>query len=237
MECCRRFRSGRLGRVLGRPPCALPVDPSLLLCVAASRLKKVDRRPGRLGDPGNTGTARATLAWCAGPRCHNPLLRSHFLDCCDLYCAPARSSGIDLFATRDRFASWNGTAPLDASSGQQLRHRFFRAGNRWINRTLHIMAAVQLRNATEGRAYYDAKKAAGRTSMEAMRALKRRLSNVVCRRMVHDQRAREAAGPGGHPGTTPHSSVTDLTPDIGSSDKATTRTCHIPGRRACPGCL
>jgi transposase len=47
---------------------------------------------------------------------------------------------IHRFVTRDRFASWNGTAPLDASSGQQQRHRLSRAGNRRINRTLHIMA-------------------------------------------------------------------------------------------------
>jgi transposase len=123
------------------------------------------------------------------------------------------------FADRDRFASWNGTAPLDASSGDQKRHRLSRAGNRRINRALHIMAVVQLRNATEGRAYFDAKKATGKTSMESMRALKRRLSNVVYGRMVEDQKRREAAGPGGHSGTTLQSSVTDLTPDIGSSDK------------------
>jgi transposase len=123
------------------------------------------------------------------------------------------------FADRDRFASWNGTAPLDASSGDQKRHRLSRAGNRRINRALHIMAVVQLRNATEGRAYFDAKKATGKTSMESMRALKRRLSNVVYGRMVEDQKRREAAGPGGHSGTTLQSGVTDLTPDIGSSDK------------------
>jgi transposase len=123
------------------------------------------------------------------------------------------------FADRDRFASWNGTAPLDASSGDQKRHRLSRAGNRRINRSLHIMAVVQLRNATEGRSYFDAKKAAGKTSMEAMRALKRRLSNVVYARMAEDQKRREATGPGGHSGTTLQSSVTDLTPDIGSSDK------------------
>jgi transposase len=123
------------------------------------------------------------------------------------------------FADRDRFASWNGTAPLDASSGQQQRHRLSRAGNRRINRTLHIMAVVQLRHRTAGRAYFDAKKLAGKTSMEAMRALKRRLSNVVYARMVADQTRRDAAGPGGHSGTTLQSSVTDLTPDIGPSDK------------------
>ncbi|WP_405098199.1 IS110 family transposase [Micromonospora sp. NBC_01412] len=123
------------------------------------------------------------------------------------------------FADRDRFASWNGTAPLDASSGDQKRHRLSRAGNRRINRTLHIMAVVQLRNRTEGRAYFDLKKTSGKTSMEAMRALKRRLSNVVYARMVADQKRRQAADPGGQSGTTLLSSVTDLTPEIGPSDK------------------
>jgi hypothetical protein len=87
-------------------------------------------------------------------------------------------------------------------------------------RTWHIMAVVQLcHRRTQGRVYFDARKAAGKTSMEAMRALKRRLSNVVYTRMVADQNRRQAAGPGGHSGTTLQSSVTDLTPDVGSSDK------------------
>jgi hypothetical protein len=94
------------------------------------------------------------------------------------------------------------------------------------------MAVVQLRRPTEGRAYFDAKKAAGKTSMEAMRALKRRLSNVVYTQLLADQNRREATGPGGHSGTTLQSSVTDLTPDIGSSDKplpgpATTQPKHL----------
>ena len=93
---------------------------------------------------------------------------------------------ITRFPDRDHFASWNGTAPIDASSGDQVRHRLSRAGNRQINRTLHIMATVQLRNQTEGRAYYDRRKADGKTSMEAMRALKRRLSNIVYRTMLDD---------------------------------------------------
>jgi transposase len=67
------------------------------------------------------------------------------------------------FADRDRFASWNGTAPIDASSAEQTRHRLSRAGNRRINRVLHTMAIVEVRNPTEGRAYYDQRKAAGKT--------------------------------------------------------------------------
>ena len=81
------------------------------------------------------------------------------------------------------------------------------------------MAIVQLRNQTPGRAYYDARKAGGMPSMMAMRALKRRLSNVVYTRMLADQKRREEAGPGGQAGTSTDSSVTDLTPDIGSSEK------------------
>ena len=129
---------------------------------------------------------------------------------------------IHRFADRDRFASWNGTAPLDASSGNQQRHRLSRAGNRRINRALHIMAIVQLRHATEGRAYYDRRKAGGMPSMMAMRAFKRRLSNVVYARMLDDQKRRQAklgASPGGHTGNDSVSSAADSHPGIDSSDK------------------
>jgi transposase len=126
---------------------------------------------------------------------------------------------ISRFADRGHFASWNGTAPIDASSGDQLRHRLSRAGNRRINRVLHIMAVVQLRNDTEGRAYYRRKLAAGKTSMEAMRCLKRRLSDVACRQMTGDARA-TATGPGGHLGTATGSSVAGSNPCAGSLEKS-----------------
>ena len=100
----------------------------------------------------------------------------------------------------------DGTAPIDASSGDQIRHRLSRAGNRQINRVLHIMAVVQLRNPTEGRACYDRKVAAGKTPREAMRALNRRLSDVVYHQMITDSRAR-ATGPGGHVGAATSSSA------------------------------
>jgi len=97
------------------------------------------------------------------------------------------------------------------------------------------MAVVQLRNRTPGRVYFDGTKAAGKTSMEAMRALRRRGSNVVYPRMTTDQNRREAAGPAEHSGTTLPSSVTDLTPDVGASDKplpepATRKPTRHPGR-------
>ena len=126
--------------------------------------------------------------------------------------------------TRGHFASWNGTAPIDASCGEQHRHRLSRAGNRRINRVLHIMAIVQLRNDTEGRAYYRRKLAAGKTPMEAMRALKRRLSDVVYRQLVNDQkRLRQTVavtGPGGQAGAATGSSAADSNPNVGASEKS-----------------
>ena len=103
---------------------------------------------------------------------------------------------ITRFPNKAHFASWNGTAPIDASSGDQVRHRLSRGGNRQINRVLHIMARVQIRNPSEGRDYYDRKKADGKAPMEAMRCVKRRLSDIVYQQMLNDamkhrRRARE----------------------------------------------
>jgi transposase len=135
------------------------------------------------------------------------------------------------FPDRNHFASWTGTAPLDASSGDQIRHRLSRAGNRRLNHVLHIAAIVQIRHDTEGRAYYRRKLAEAKTPMEALRCLKRRLSDVVYRQLVADADDNAAtasleahtnveAGPGGHSGASSQSSAADLsTPVIGSSDQ------------------
>ncbi|WP_411284543.1 IS110 family transposase [Lapillicoccus sp.] len=85
------------------------------------------------------------------------------------------------FADRHRFASWTGTAPIDASSGEIVRHRLSRAGNRRMNHMIHIPAATQIRLDTPGRAYYRRKIAAGKTRAEARRCLKRRISDALYR--------------------------------------------------------
>ena len=127
------------------------------------------------------------------------------------------------FADRNRFASWTGTAPLDASSGEQIRHRLSRAGNRRMNHVIHIAAIVQLRHDTEGRAYYRRKLAAAKTPMEALRCLKRRLSDVIYRRLVADAKATGLTagetGPGGHCGASLQSSAVDSHPLIDTSDQ------------------
>jgi len=127
------------------------------------------------------------------------------------------------FPDRSHFASWTGTAPIDASSGEHRRHRLSRAGNRRLNHVLYMAGIVQLRNDTPGRACYRRKLQQSKTSLEAMRCLRRRLSDAVYRQLTADAAARtpasQNAGPGGHPGATLKSSAADLTPDIGSSDK------------------
>ena len=120
------------------------------------------------------------------------------------------------FADRNRFASWTGTAPLDASSGEQNRHRLSRAGNRRMN---HIAAISQIRLDTDGRAYYRRKRAEGKRPLEAIRCLKRRISDAIFRQLLADAQAAACAGPGGHCGATQESSAVDLPPHIDTSDQ------------------
>jgi len=91
------------------------------------------------------------------------------------------------FATDNRFASYTGTAPIEFSSGGRVTHRLSRRGNRRLNHALHIAAITQIRHPhSPGRAYYDRKLAEGKTPREAIRALKRRLSDVAWRHLIAD---------------------------------------------------
>lgn len=135
---------------------------------------------------------------------------------------------ITRFPTPGHFATWNGTAPRDASSGDSHHQRLNRGGNRQINRVIHIMATAQLRHDTPGRAYYQRKLAEGKTPNEAMRALKRRLSNIIYRQMLRDTKPTPQPttspppqdGPGkSTPGATTNSSAAGPTPTTGTSEK------------------
>ena len=88
--------------------------------------------------------------------------------------------------SRDHFASYNGTAPIEASSGPKTRHRLNPRGNRQLNHAMHIAAITQIRNDTPGRAYFRRKVAEGKTKKEAIRALKRRISDAVYRQLLID---------------------------------------------------
>ncbi|HEV3498194.1 MAG TPA: transposase, partial [Actinomycetes bacterium] len=101
---------------------------------------------------------------------------------------------IGRFPSQDHFASYTATAPLDASSGNHQRHRLTTGGNRQLNAALHTIAVCQARDPGPGRRYYLRKLAEGKTPAEARRALKRRLANVIYRRILADQHRHQPAG-------------------------------------------
>jgi transposase len=91
------------------------------------------------------------------------------------------------FASRDAYAAYNGTAPVERSSGGRVVHRVSQRGNRRLNHALHLAAICQIRQpSSEGRVYFQRKLAEGKTKKDAIRSLKRHISNAVYRQLVID---------------------------------------------------
>ena len=115
------------------------------------------------------------------------------------------------FPDRDHFASWNGTAPVEVSSGTGRVYRLSLRGNRRVNHAIHMAAITQIRHTrSDGRAYYDKKVAEGKTHKEALRALKRRISDAIYARAAGRRPAGHrprSEGPGGQPGNDSDSSA------------------------------
>jgi transposase len=115
---------------------------------------------------------------------------------------------VSRFPTRNHFASYTGTAPIAVSSGDHNRHRLSRSGNRQLNHAIHIASIAQIRYDTPGRAYYRRKLGEGKSRREALRCLKRRISDAVWRQLQLDRQLdqrQDQAWPrwpssrGGHP--------------------------------------
>jgi transposase len=96
---------------------------------------------------------------------------------------------VERFPTKAHFASYSGTAPLETSSGEVVRHRLSLAGNRKLNYALHMVATCQARSDDQGGAYYRKKIAEGKSRKEALRCLKRRVCDAVFRSLSADSRA------------------------------------------------
>jgi len=145
------------------------------------------------------------------------------------------------FPSRDHFAACNGTAPVEVSSGGRTVHRLSLRGNRRLNHAIHMAAITQLRyKHSDGRGYYDRKIAEGKTRKEALRCLKRRISDAICARLLADARNAAAAsvpGPGGQPGNGSDSSVAGSHPERRLFGRATPgpATTVRPGAVAGPG--
>jgi transposase len=131
-----------------------------------------------------------------------------------------RVGDITRFRSPAAFASYTGTAPIEVSSGDVVRHRLSRAGDRQLNYCLHIAAITQLQRDCPGRDYYLRKRASGKGHKEALRCLKRRLSDVVYRQLFRDAQASQAASPRGQQGATTNSRAASSTPNTSSSDKS-----------------
>jgi transposase len=132
----------------------------------------------------------------------------------------ARVGDVRRFRSAAAFASYTGTAPIEVSSGDIVRHRLSRAGDRQLNYCLHTMALSQIKHNGPGRTYYLAKRAASKGHKEAMRCLKRRLSDLVYRQLQRDADHQVGASPGGHQGATTKSSAAGSTPTTDSSDQS-----------------
>jgi transposase len=121
------------------------------------------------------------------------------------------AGNIARFASRDHFAAYNGTAPVEVSSGGRITCRLSLRGNRRASHAIHMAAITQIRNRhSDGRGYYDRKIAEGKTHKEALRSLKRRISNAIYARLRADARqaaAASAKGPGGQRGNDSDSSA------------------------------
>jgi transposase len=137
------------------------------------------------------------------------------------------------FRSRDSFASCNGTAPIEVSSGKRKARRLSRRGNRRINHAIHMAAITQVRQPhSQGRAYYDKKLAEGKTHKEALRSLKRQVSDAVYARLQADARRAPAQSrdPGGQQGTDTAASAAGLHPTSRLFGQATPG----PGHHATP---
>jgi transposase len=122
------------------------------------------------------------------------------------------------FVDADHFASYNGTAPTTWGSAGEARPCVNRGGNRRLNHAIYMAAVTQLRNPGPGRDYYLRKIAAGKKRKDALRCLKRRISDAIYRQLQADAQTVER-GPGGHLGATTKISAADPTPTVDSSIK------------------
>jgi transposase len=159
-----------------RPADPVSVERKALARDLLAEIRRLDRDLVELGERINTAVAASgsTVTDIVGV---GPIVAAYLI---------GHTGDIARFPTAGHYARYNGTAPIEASSGQVKRHRLNPRGNRQLNHALHMTAVTQVRYETAGRGYYLAKQAAGKSRKEAMRALKRRISDAVYRQLAAD---------------------------------------------------
>lgn len=159
-----------------------PTDPVDVTRVEIARdhvedLKRIDRRLDEV-------TAKITAAVKASG---STVIRVYGVGPVNAGIILGEVGDIGRFPTRNHFASYTGTAPIAVSSGDNNRHRLSRSGNRRLNHAIHIAAITQVHQNTPGREYYLRKLAAGKSRREALRCVKRRISDAIWRQLQLDR--------------------------------------------------
>jgi transposase len=180
----RRMRATQAAAILAR---LHPSDPVLIerKAIAQELLAEVRRIDRQLAELARRIAAAVTASGTTVTELFGvgPIVAAYLI---------GHTGDIARFPTAGHYARYNGSAPIEASSGPRQRHRLNPRGNRQLNHALHMIAVTQIRYDTPGRAYYLRKQAEGKSRKEAMRALKRRISDAVYRQLATGE-----AGPGG----------------------------------------
>ena len=166
-------------RSLRRAQALLDADASVETAVSLRRLASLHRFNSEIADLNLNirhlvDQSRTSLTMITGI---GPLVAARIL---------VEVGDVGRIPTGSRFASLNGTAPVPASSGRNQHHRLNRGGNRRLNRALHTVAVIQVQLEPRAQAYVQRRRAEGKTQRDAIRCLKRHLSNVVFRQLVAD---------------------------------------------------
>jgi transposase len=166
-----------------RPITAVDSERKRIACELLADVRRLDRQVKTASQAIRTAVCEhgTTLTQVYGV---GPVLAAKLL---------GHTGDITRFPDRDHFASYTGTAPVEASSGDVRRHRLNRGGNRQLNTALHLIAVCQIRDISQGQAFYQRKLAEAKTPQEARRSRKRQLANVVYGHLVTDHRHRTRA--------------------------------------------
>jgi transposase len=176
----RRLQAERAARILAgiHPTTAIDVERKALARDLLAEVRRLDRELHdhgvRIREAVEASGSTITQLYGVGP-----IVAAYLL---------GYTGDVGRFPSAGHYARYNATAPIEASSGPIVRHRLNPRGNRQLNHAIHMIAVTQIRNDTPGRVYYLRKQAECHSRKEAMRALKRRISDTVYRQLVLDTR-------------------------------------------------
>lgn len=174
----RRLRADHAARILRQihPTSVIDTERKTVAAELLAEVRRIDRDLAELGQR-IKATVVGSNSMITDIYGVGPIVAAYIL---------GYTGDITRFPSAAHYARYNATAPIETSSGTIIRHRLNPRGNRMLNHAMHMIAVTQVRNDTPGRAYYRRKQAEQKSRKEAMRALKRRISDTVYRQLRAD---------------------------------------------------